>query len=142
MYLSLRDPFYAFGRFDDSQLGSVFRSTSSVNFSHWEPKIDLVELGDRYVLKMELAGVDPKTISIDVKEDVLTVAGEKSIAGESGEKEVVYMSEIQGGKFRRSFRLKSIDSGATTACSKNGVVQIEIPKRSECVSQAIEIEVK
>ncbi len=142
MYLTLRDPFYAFGRFDDRQLGSVFRSTSSVSLPDWEPKIDLVEFDDRYVLKMELAGVDPKTISIDAKEDVLTVAGEKSMAGENEEKKVVYMSEIQGGKFRRSFRLKSIDSSATTASSEHGVVQIAIPKRSECVSQAIEIEVK
>ena len=142
MYLTLRDPFHAFSYFGSNQLGSRFSAASAISPNDWEPKIDLVEFDDRYLLEMELAGVDPKTVAINVKDDTLTVAGEKSISEESEERKVVHLSEIQGGKFRRSFRLKSIDNNATSASTEHGTLQIAISKREECVSQAIEIEVK
>jgi len=43
----------------------------------WTPSIDVIETDDSIKLKAELAGMEPKDISIEVQDNVLTVSGER-----------------------------------------------------------------
>ena len=141
MYLALREPFLGLNRYNGSLATSIFNSNFSDDRSAWSPEVDLVEFADRYEVKMELAGMDPKGVSINVIDDLLTVAGEKVATKAVDDAKNIYVSESRSGKFQRSFRLKSIDNGTISASSRNGVLQIILPKKAESRPKAVKIKV-
>ncbi len=89
------DPFWFPRRMDDD-----------TDMGMWNPVVDLYEKDDHYVIKAELPGVDKKNISIDLKDRVLTLSGERSFENEAKE-ENYYRRERSFGKFQRAFTLPS-----------------------------------
>jgi HSP20 family protein len=72
--------------------------------SAWLPTTDIFLLGDRLVIRIELAGVDPENIDLRFSNGVLTVSGNRR--GEfGGEEPVFYVRERFLGEFRRSITL-------------------------------------
>jgi HSP20 family protein len=72
--------------------------------------------------------VDKKDISIDLKDRVLTLSGERSYEKEAKE-ENYYRRERSFGKFQRAFTLPAdVDSDRINAKFKDGLLRIEIPK--------------
>ena len=67
----------------------------------WTPSIDVIETDDAIKLKAELAGMDPKDISIEVQDNVLTVSGERRFEEEVKE-DKYYRIERRYGSFSRS----------------------------------------
>ena len=81
-------------------------------------------------------------IELSNANDVLTVSGEKT---ESREEygDTWYFSERSYGAFRRSFRLPpDADGDKAEAHSKNGVLEVTIPRRVEEPAQGKKIHVK
>ena len=70
----------------------------------WTPSIDVIETDDAIKLKAELAGMDPKDISIEVQDNVLTVSGERRFEEEVKE-DKYYRIERRYGSFSRSLAL-------------------------------------
>jgi len=141
MYLTLRDPFREFERLNGGFFKADVNVSSAIENSAWMPEVHLTELNDRYDLKMELAGVDPAKVSVEIKEEILTISGEKTDTEKSAKKKAVYLSEIRSGKFKRSFRLKAVNGSKILASSKHGVLHLELPKKAESVSQSVRIEI-
>ena len=114
--------------------GPLFRAPGSdedVSFGLWNPAVDLFEKDDSFVIKAELAGVDKENITIDLKDGVLTLSGERSYDNEVSE-DNYYRRERTYGKFRRAFSLPAdVDSDKIKAEFKDGVLQIEVPKPEE-----------
>lgn len=114
------DPFFAMGRMDAADDAGL-----------WNPAIDLYETDDHFVIKAELPGVDKKDIKVDLKDRVLTLAGERSYDNEVKE-ENYYRQERSYGRFQRSFSLPAeVDSDTITAELKDGVLRIEVPKPAD-----------
>ena len=114
------DPFFRVGRLDvDASMGM------------WNPTVDLYEKDDNFVIKAELPGVDKKDITIDLKDRILTLSGERSYDNEVKE-ENYYRRERSYGKFQRAFTLPAdVDSDKIKAEFKDGVLQVEVPKPEE-----------
>jgi len=114
------DPFFRIGRLDnDADMGM------------WNPTVDLYEKDNNFVIKAELPGVDKKDITIDLKDRVLTLSGERSYDNEVKE-ENYYRRERSYGKFQRAFTLPAdVDSDKIKAEFKDGVLQVEVPKPEE-----------
>ncbi len=94
----------------------------------WNPAADVYDKDDRFVIKAELPGVDKKDITIDLKNGVLTLKGERSYDNEVTD-DKYYRKERAYGKFERSFTLPvNVDSDKIKAEYKDGVLNIEIPK--------------
>ena len=111
------NPYWLTGRMDDD-----------TNMGRWNPAVDLYEKDDHFVIKAELPGVDKKDISIDLKDRVLTLSGERSYENEAKE-ENYYRRERSYGKFQRAFTLPAdVDSDKINAEFKDGLLQIEVPK--------------
>ena len=111
------EPFWPAGRLDDD-----------TNMGMWNPAVDLYEKDDHFVIKAELPGVDKKDISIDLKDRVLTLSGERSNENEVKE-ENFYRRERSYGKFQRSFTLPAdVDADKIKAEFKDGLLMIEVPK--------------
>jgi len=94
----------------------------------WHPAVDMYEDDDKIVIKAELPGIDKKDISVDVKDRVLTLSGERNYDHEVKE-ENYYRREIASGKFKRAFNLPAdVDADKIKADFKEGVLKVEMPK--------------
>ena len=113
-------PYWPSGRVDDD-----------TGMGMWNPVVDLYEKDDHFVIKAELPGVDKKDITIDLKNRLLTLSGQRSYENEVKE-ENFYRRERSYGKFQRAFTLPSdVDSDKIKAEFKDGLLKIEVPKPEE-----------
>ena len=91
--------------------------------------LELAENGERYVVRVEIPGIEPEALDIQMNGDVLVLSGEKNEHEDEGRT----YSERRYGSFRRALRLPvPVDAAKVTAEHKNGVVTITVPK-SEAV---------
>jgi len=96
--------------------------------SDWKPLVDVYEDDHNIVFKAELPGVDKKDISVDVKDGVLTLKGERNVENESKSDGCIRRERFYG-RFERSFTLPAeVNPEAIKADVKDGVLKIEVPK--------------
>ncbi len=113
-----------------------------VSMSTWRPVVDIFDTDNAIVIKAELPGIKKNDVSVDVKDNVLTIKGERSLTKEIKE-ENYYRKERSFGKFQRSFTLpEAIDPAGIKANFKNGVLEIEVPKAEEKKPKQISINVE
>lgn len=97
-------------------------------FGEWTPKLDVTETRDALVVKAEVPGIDPKEIEVTLKDQVLTIRGEKKHEKEEKD-EHTYRMERSYGAFARRLRLPvPVDEGKVTASFKHGVLTVRLPK--------------
>lgn len=105
----------------------------------WVPPMDLVEAGDEFVLRADLPGLDRDELELEVKDNVLTISGERRAEHED-RKEGYHRVERSFGRFSRSLDLpEGIDASAVTADFDRGVLEVRIPKPEERQPTKIEI---
>jgi HSP20 family protein len=113
---------------------------SSVATCDWIPPVDIKEEQDRYVLRADIPGVDPKTVEIIAENGVLTIRGNRP--GETSENRAGYSRiERPCGSFYRRFSLPdTADLERIAARSALGVLEISIPKATHTLSRTIKVE--
>ena len=114
--------------------------SSSADTCDWIPAVDIKEEGERYVLRADIPGTDPKDIEIVAENGVLTLRGNR--VGETAENRAGYSRiERPCGSFYRRFSLPdSADLANITARSAHGVLEISIPKLTQTVARTIKVE--
>ncbi|MCD6550359.1 Hsp20/alpha crystallin family protein [bacterium] len=92
------------------------------------PKMDIYEKGDNVVAEVELPGVDPKNIEVEVKDNILKVEAQTETKKEE-KKKGYYRKEISRGYFQRSVPLpvEVMDEKAEAEYS-DGILTVTIPK--------------
>jgi HSP20 family protein len=108
--------------------------------SEWTPPVDIFELGETLVLKLEIPEVDEDSIDIKINDNELTIKGKREL--EPGMDQKGYHRMERGyGTFVRSFNLtKTIDSSKIKAVVKDGILRIELPMKEEVKPKQIKIE--
>lgn len=108
-------------------------------FEHM-PQVEVTENDKHYTVTVELPGLDDKDVKVDLKDDVLTISGEKKV--ESTDEKTHY-SERSYGSFTRSFTMPAdADSSAVSAKFAKGVLTVEIGKTVNPPQQGKRIEIK
>jgi len=93
------------------------------------------------VVTAELPGVKKEDISIEVKDNILTIRGERSEDSEVKE-ENYYRRERSFGSFQRSFSMPTeVSPESIKASFKDGVLKIEVPKPEEKKPKQISIDI-
>ena len=106
----------------------------------WNPAVDVLEETEKIVVKVEAPGVDEKDLRITFEDGVLTVTGERQF--ERKDDRNYHRIERSYGTFTRTFTLpRSIDATRIVASYRNGVLEIEIPKKEESRPKQIQINV-
>ncbi|MDX1672589.1 MAG: Hsp20/alpha crystallin family protein [Balneolaceae bacterium] len=91
------------------------------------PACDIIESEEDYKIVLDLPGLSKKEINIALKDQVLTVKGER--ADELDEEEQYRRQERSHGVFSRSFALpQHVNAAETKATFRNGVLTITMPK--------------
>jgi HSP20 family protein len=108
----------------------------------WTPAVDIYEKNDSVVVKAELPGVERDQISVEVKDGILSLRGERKFEKEVKE-ESYHRIERAYGSFQRSFSLPvSVDQEKVTASFKNGVLEVTLPKKEQAKPKQIQVDVK
>jgi len=111
-------------------------------FTDWNPATDIYETKDSYVFKIEIPGLKKEDIEIDLKENVLSIRGEKKEDSEI-KKENYHRVESFCGTFSRSFTIpKDINPKKVEATLKEGILELTIGKADEVKAKKIQIDVK
>ncbi len=107
----------------------------------WSPLTDISEDNDKYVLSMDIPGVDKKDVKISYKNGSIVVSGERK--QESEEKSSKYHRiERAYGKYYREFMLpEKIVEDKIEAKFKDGTLTVTIPKAEEAKPREIDIKV-
>ena len=97
----------------------------------WRPLADIFETESGVTILLDLPGVDKTNVSVEVKDNILTIKGDRAV-----EKDVhdssYYRRERACGTFQRSFAMRgTIAPDNIKATFKNGVLKIELAKPEE-----------
>lgn len=128
-----------FKRLLNPSTSSWVEDASHVETGQWIPAVDIEENEGSLVIRADLPGMDKDAISISVKDDMLSLTGErKSEVEEKSER--FSRTERVYGRFSRRFSLPDFaDTNAIEASMKKGVLEITIPKKPEAGSRLIEV---
>lgn len=124
------------------QLDSVFNEVSNVIETAptaWTPAIRLVENSDRYVLTIQLSGINPDAIDIQATRESLVISGER-LQPEVAEGDRVLHDDIRYGSFRRVVNLpEAIQNDAVEAHFEHGFLMLTLPKVEEFRNKVVKI---
>ncbi len=95
------------------------------------PSLNVSETETSYKVLAELPGLEEKDFDVTIEDNILRIKGEKKSEIENSDAHF-HRYESSYGSFERVLRLpEAIDSDATKASFKNGVLTLEIPKNKE-----------
>ncbi len=95
----------------------------------YSPKVDLAETEKSFELEFHLPGIKKSDINIELKNDQLTVSGERKFEEDNKSTRNFKSVESHYGSFSRSFYLPdNVNTDNISAEYKDGILRLEIPK--------------
>ena len=118
--------------FDDPFWNMLDRWEEESGLTHWEekraPLVDISENEKEYLISAELPGVEKKNLHVDVKDNLLTLSGERKEEHKKKENGHRRLERFYGS-FQRSFVLPDgVDTEKINAKYENGLLNVTIPK--------------
>jgi HSP20 family protein len=111
-------------------------------FTIEEPKMDIYEADGKVVAKIEMPGIDPKSIDVSIENNLLRVEGKKEEKVEE-KKKGYYRKELKSGYLKRVVSLPLEVVGEKAQASyQNGLLTVEVPKVKEAQRKKKKIKVK
>lgn len=116
------------------------RIANRTTAARWIPPVDIIEEQDSFLLRADVPGVDSADIDVSMENGVLSVSGERR-ADERTEDAGTQRIERATGRFLRRFTLPdTADAEGITAKSRNGILEVTIPKLAEIQARRISVE--
>ena len=107
---------------------------------NWVPALDVWETPSEVVYAFDLPGIPEDAITIEVKDETLTVSAEREKTQETDENGF-YRFERRYGTFARAVGLpQGIDQDHIAARYENGVLEVRVPKPEEQKPRKIELQ--
>jgi HSP20 family protein len=141
-----RDPFNTFRRQVDRLFDSFWSPGEARSFAPIRPAgwlaLDLSETPQAYRVIAELPGIDEKDIEVTLRDNALTIRGEKRDESNGGDDDRVYI-ERSYGRFERTIPFDmEVDADKIQASSRNGVLTVTLPKNPLAKDKSKRIEIK
>jgi HSP20 family protein len=106
----------------------------------WAPPVDVAEETDRILVKVEVPGMNEADLKVHFEDGTLSVSGERQF--ERRDDRNYHRIERSYGSFIRTFSVPgTVDPNGITANYRNGVLEIEMPKREESKPKQIAINI-
>lgn len=112
----------------DVQRGDFFRSHAP---HAWRPRLNVYETPAQYMICVEIAGIDPEKIEVQMEGFVLAISGDRPRPTPPHDKDNVSIGlmEIDSGRFKRKLSLPAdIESEKISASYSNGFLWIILPR--------------
>jgi len=116
--------------FEDS-FSQASGSEDEMSSYGWRPSVDIYEVEAGIVIKADLPGVKKEDVSVEVKDNILTLKGMRTQDADSGD-ECYFCQERNFGQFQRTFTLQyNVAPEKIKASFKNGVLKVTVPEPEE-----------
>ena len=113
---------------------------ANITTSDWAPAVDIQELEDRYLIQADIPGVEPKDIEVHMENGILTIKGERHSESKEEREGYKRIERSRGTFFRRFSMPDTADAQSISAKSKNGVLEVTIPKQEKVQRRKIQVE--
>ncbi len=124
------EPFARFASHEDEDLVS----------GTWVPPVDVAETQEKILVRAEVPGMKQEDIQIEFENGLLTIRGERKL--EKAEGVTWHRVERVYGNFSRSFTLpRTVDAEKIAASYRDGILEIDVPKKEEAKPKNIRIAV-
>ncbi|MFF3307409.1 Hsp20/alpha crystallin family protein [Streptomyces sp. NPDC002952] len=124
------DPFRELDRLTQQVLGTAAKPAAM--------PMDAFRVGDTFVVELDLPGVAPESIDLDVERNVLTVRAERRPSAEQNAEVVI--TERPAGTFSRQLFLgETLDTERIDASYEAGVLRLTIPVAEQAKPRKITI---
>ena len=131
--VSLRDEL---DRLFDSVFGRFPRERGEI---YWAPPLDIEEIEEAVVVRVELPGMNKEDIKISLSGDTLTISGERKQEIEKKGK-TYYRIERAYGKFQRTVTLPTeVEGDKAKATYRAGILELVLPKSEKSKAKEISI---
>jgi len=136
------DPFDIFSRFGDLFEREPFFSPATLTPAggvEWMPPVDIKESDEGYTFHMDVPGLKPEDLDVELHEGVLSIRGSRS--EEKTEEGKGYVrTERRQGSFSRQFRVPTTAQAESLKAEvKDGVLTIEVPKGAEPAARKVPV---
>ena len=102
------------------------------------PPVNVFADKDGYVVKLEVPGIAPADVAIEVEGRTLTVSGKREVPPPT--EGSFHRRERGTGQFSRSFQLPAdLDLARADASYKHGILTVRVPKKEEAKPRQITI---
>ncbi len=129
-----------FSSFQGGHAHPYLRPRTVASRNCWSPAVDIHETGDTLAFEFELPGVKKEDITLEYKDGVLSLSGEKKAAGEDGETRF-FTRERSLGAFNRSFRIgDGYDPTTVVAKHADGILTVTVTKKEEAKPVSIQVQ--
>ena len=92
-----------------------------------------------YVIQFALPGVDSKDVEVSLKDNVLTVKGERKADHDTADKDY-FVREVAYGAFQRNFALpEGVDAAQVEAKYAKGMLEVRVPAPQAATARTIEV---
>ncbi|HSM35767.1 MAG TPA: Hsp20/alpha crystallin family protein [Longimicrobiales bacterium] len=124
----------------DDVVGSTWGGRGGANLLR-TPNADVVETTEDLRVVLELPGMRPEDIEVNLEHNVLTISGEKKETRAEGDEDTRWhLSELRYGRFSRSFVLpRDVEQDDIKASFDNGMLNVVIPKSEKVKPRRIEV---
>jgi len=123
-------------------LDRLFDESTQPTATTWMPRVDVIDEDTNLVVRTEVPGIDPDAIDITIEGGTLSISGTRSFENDE-DKGTYHRREIFEGSFRRTVLLpEGVNPEAVSATSKDGILEISVPKRPEILPRKVKVEVQ
>lgn len=142
-----RDPFASFRHeidrlFEDFLAPIEQRTFGGDGGALLRPSVDVAETDQAYTVSAELPGLEQKDVELNLRDNALTLSGEKRQETSESNGGRSY-TERTFGRFERVIPLpQEIDADNVAATFKNGVLKVTLPKNPKAQDKTRRIEIK
>lgn len=115
----------------DDIVQRIFRKSAPAAYRRaWAPNVDVYETETEYVAVVELAGVDPGSVTIEIEREAVAITGERSSTTPTDCSDYLQL-EIPFGAFERVLLFPTgVDAKEATANFDEGLLTVRLPKIS------------
>jgi HSP20 family protein len=93
------------------------------------PLVDVMDEGDRYVVKTELPGFEKNDVDVELNKDFLILKAEKKSEEEERSQNYLHRERTYSSCHRTINFPEEVDPAKVEGKMKDGILELEIPKR-------------
>ena len=108
--------------------------------SDWAPAVDIKEEDTQYKIIADIPGVNPDDIEVKMEDAVLSIKGERQSESSENREGYKRVERVRGSFLRRFSMPDTVDADGITARSKDGVLEVVIPKQAKVLPKRIKVE--
>lgn len=107
------------------------------NGVYFTPAVDIFETANELTVVVDMPGIQPDDVEIDLRENILTIVGESKEETPQGEDLLV---EYRSGGYYRTFRVNDlVDHNKIGASMTDGVLALKLPKSAKATPRKIPV---